>query len=210
MNVSPIDFMVKTIMIGDQSVGKTTLSKKMTNVEITYNESATIGIDFFTTQTIINNHNIKLQIWDTAGNERFLNLIKLYYKNNAICYVVYDVSNELSFTHTTVWLDEFKNTTNNPYTVIVIVANKIDNISKRVISYEQGKKLAENYDAFYFEVSSKASVGIEKLVSEPLERVMKQYKDNLIVATDFFGLKNAKDENKKLLQYQKKTCCIIL
>lgn len=208
MTNKPINFIVKSIMIGDQNVGKTTLSKQMTqNIDI-YVESSTIGVDFFALNTYINNSNVKLQIWDTAGNERFHNLIKLYFKNNAICYVVFDVCNESSFKNVKMWINEFKTNSVNPHVIIVVVANKIDIINKRVITYEQGMDMALLYDALYIEASSKTLIGLRRLIEDPLERLFDMYNNKIITASDITGLKDVKKEHQQL-RHNTKTCCSI-
>ena len=210
MSYTPIDFIVKSIMIGDQNVGKTTLSRKVADNYTSYdnNTMPTVGVDFFTLNTNVNDASIRLYIWDTAGNERFQNLIKLYFKNNAICYVVYDVCNELSFKNIPIWIDTFKNNTSNHNAILVIVGNKIDHKNTRVITYEQGKTLADNYNALYIEVSSRAEIGLKRLIEEPLERLFELYDGNKIIASDANGLTNIADDNEKFLK-KRKGCCIV-
>lgn len=208
MDNALVDFIVKSIMIGDSGVGKTTISKKMTDNLINYSECSTIGIDYYSVNTRIDKKNIKLQIWDTAGNERFHNLVKLYFKNNAICYVVFDVCEINSFNNVQMWIDEFKNNSLNKNAVIVIVGNKIDNVKKRIVSNLQGKEMADKNNALYIEVSPKASVGLQRLIEEPLERVFELYNNKVIMPTDIFGIKDIKGEYKRL-NPKTKTCCII-
>lgn len=198
MNNAIVDFLVKSIMLGDSGVGKTTLSKKMTNNLINYSETSTVGIDFYAINTCINKNKVKLQIWDTAGNERFHHLVKFYFKNNAICYVVFDVCSEITFNNISMWINEYKKNSPNKKSIIVLVANKIDCLNKRIITSSLGKELADAHNALYIEVSSKASVGIEQLIMEPLERVFKLYNDKIILSSDTSGIRNIKDEHKQL------------
>lgn len=205
MDYHYFDYCIRVIIIGDTGVGKTSILRKLSDNNYVINETPTIGVDFFTIKTIINKEKIKLHVWDTAGHERYHSLIKSYFRNNAICYIVFDVTNIVSFRSIPMWIDTFNNNTSNTNTIIVILANKIDCKSKRKITYEQGKELAESYGALYIEVSSKASVGLDKMILEPTSKLLDLYKRNLVVASDINGLK-ANNENKVK---KTKTCCLV-
>jgi len=212
MSFDHFDYVVKTIIIGDANVGKTTILQKLTNTGyLATNSSPTIGVDFFTVKTKVNGFDIKLHIWDTAGHERYQNIVKTYFKNNAICYIVYDVCNYSSFTSIPMWINTFKNNTSNTNAIIVILANKIDVISKRIVEYEEGKNLAATYNALYFEVSSKASIGLDKLVIEPATQLLRLYEQKVFAALDTNGFKVINNKIKKIsLEDGKvKTCCTI-
>lgn len=212
MSFDQVDYIVKTIIIGDTNVGKTTMLQKLTNTGyMTTHNVPTIGVDFFTVKTKVNGFDIKLHIWDTAGHERYQNIVKTYFKNNAICYVVYDVCNYTSFKSVPMWINIFKKNTSNTNAIIVILANKIDIISKRVVDYEEGKKIADSYNALYFEVSSKTSVGLDKLVMEPTTQLLKLYEQKVFTASDTNGFKIINDKIKKIsLEDAKiKKCCTI-
>ena len=137
-----------------------------------------------------------MHIWDTAGNEKFIHLVKNYFRNIAICYVVYNVCNYNSFVSVQKWINTFRNNTYNPHTLIVILANKIDNIDRRKVSVEEGRKLAEKNNSMYFEVSSKSSVGIDNFKNESLIRLLELYKNNYIVSSDISGLRYVNLEKK--------------
>ena len=191
------DIIIKAILIGDAGVGKTSLAKKLTNANTRNDEISTIGVDFFNLDAIINKKKkIRMHIWDTAGNEKFIHLVKNYFRNIAICYVVYNVCNYNSFVSVQKWINTFRNNTYNPHTLIVILANKIDNIDRRKVSVEEGRKLAEKNNSMYFEVSSKSSVGIDNFKNESLIRLLELYKNNYIVSSDISGLRYVNLEKK--------------
>lgn len=197
-------YVIKSVIIGDKGVGKTTLSKRISQENVSYNEISTVGIDFFSVNVFVNETPVKLQIWDTAGDERFLNLIKIYLKYNAICYIVYDVTNEQSFNNAQKWIDLFKNETLNSKTIMVVVANKIDKI-KRVVSSNQGKEFATKNNALYIETTCKMSQGINCMIYEPIEQILKLYNEKIINTSDEFGFKNAMIVHNN----HKKKCCSI-
>lgn len=205
------DYIIKSVIIGDTGVGKTAILKKISESSYIDTSSPTIGVDFFTVNTIVNKFNIKIHIWDTAGHERYQNLVKTYFKNNAICYVVYDVCNYLSFKSIPMWINTFKNNSSNKNTVIVILANKIDAVRKRIITYEQGKYLANKYNAIYIEVSSMTSVGLDKIVIKPIVQLLNLYESNVLAASDSNGFKNINSDVNKLFLNDKKikSCCTI-
>jgi len=97
MSQKSVDYVVRTIIIGNAGVGKTTLLRKLTENNFSYYETPTVGVDFFTLNSIVNGSHIKMYIWDSAGHDRYQNLVKTYFKNNAICFVVYDVCYHASF-----------------------------------------------------------------------------------------------------------------
>jgi small GTP-binding protein len=209
MSQNLIDYVVRIITIGNAGVGKTTLLRKITENNFSYNETPTIGVDFFTLNTIVNGSKIKLHIWDSAGHDRYQNLVKTYFKNNAICYVVYDVCNRESFKSVQMWINTFKNNNLNTNPVIVILANKIDNKNSRLITYEEGKSLADKNKALYIEISSKASVNLDKLIIEPVKKLLEMYENKLFEASDTSGFKVTKNEYKKYLDLNKqKLCCV--
>jgi small GTP-binding protein len=211
MSFDQVDYIIKTITIGDAGVGKTTMLRKLSESGYMPSNAPTIGVDFFTVTTKVNSFDIKMHIWDTAGHERYQNLVKTYYKNNAICYVVYDVCNYSSFGSVPMWINTFKNNTSNTNAIIVILANKIDQKSKRVITYEQGKTFADNYNALYIEISSNASIGLDRLIIEPVLLLLDMYEKNIFASGETNGFRVMTDNvNENTLNVNKaKTCCVI-
>jgi Ras-related protein Rab-18 len=210
MSHNSLDYVVKTIIIGNTSVGKSTLLRKLTENIFSRDETPTVGVDFYTLNINIKKSYVKVHMWDTAGHERYKNLVKTYFKNNAICYVVYDVCNQASFKSVQMWINTFKNNTSNTNAIIVVLANKIDNKSKRIITFGEGKSLADGNNALYFEVSAKTSINLNKIIVEPVTILLNSYEKNVFPALDVNGLKDMKIEHKKYCNVNKeKTCCII-
>lgn len=205
-----IDYVVKTITIGNAGAGKTTLLRKMTETHFHYNDTPTIGVDFFTLNRYIKGSHVRINIWDTAGHERYQSLVKTYYKNNAICYVIYDVCDQSSFRSVPMWINTFKNNSSNTNAVIVILANKIDDKNKRTVTYEEGKSLADLNGALYIEISSKASINLDRIIIEPVTKLLDLYEKNLFEASETNGLKVMKIENNKYSNRNKQNlCCTI-
>jgi small GTP-binding protein len=212
MNEEKTDFILKTIIIGDLSVGKSSILRKLTQTTMHYNETPTIGVDFFTINTKIstanNNYDVKMHFWDTAGHEKYQRLVKSYYNNNAICYVVFDVTNKKSFNSVDMWVKSFTDNTSNPNAIIVIVANKIDCANRQVES-EEGLKYAKSIGAFYVEVSSKKLIGLEKLIEEPVQQLLSLYENKKIKPSDQNGCRNLQQTSKINFNINNKNCCVI-
>jgi len=210
MITNNIDYIIKAIMIGDTGVGKTTLLKKLTDTKLYYNNS-TIGVDFFTLNKKIDNNNIKINFWDTAGHDRYHNLIKTYFKGNTICYIVYNISDRKTFVSASLWLKIFLKNTSNLNAIIVILANKIDN-KKRVVSKIEGEEFAQFNNAIYIEILVKNQFNLDEIIYKPVKNVLENYKNKVLEASELTGFKNIKLERKTNINLNKKInnkCCVI-
>ena len=148
------DYVYKVLILGDMCVGKTCMLLRYCDNVFNDNHISTIGVDYRVKSKLINNDNIKLQIWDTAGQEKFKSMIKMYYKNAHAAIVVFDVTNIQSFDKAQSWVDELIENTNSN-TVIALCGNKVDLEENRKVSYDEGCQFAEKIGAFYIEVSAK-------------------------------------------------------
>ena len=143
------DLSFKIIVIGDSGVGKSCLtSKAVKNMFIEFYQ-ATIGFEFLTYNLKMNDTIVKLQIWDTCGQEVYRSLISNFYRNSALAIMLYSIDNKDSFLHTENWLSELKNQA-NPEVRIFLIGNKADLEGNRVISKEEGEnfKVKNNLDFF--------------------------------------------------------------
>jgi Ras-related protein Rab-6A len=147
----------KIILTGDVAVGKTSIINTLLGNKFTEEYEPSIGVDFFSKTMNYKGKQIKLQIWDSAGQEKFRSLIPNYIRGASLIFLVYDITNQQSFTHLPDWIKFINNIEN---TNIVIVGNKIDLDSKRVIKFEEGKKFAEENNYEIYEVSAKEGTGL--------------------------------------------------
>ena len=113
----------KIILVGDQAVGKTSIIARIIDNPFVDNYEASIGIDFCSKIIKHKGSNVKLQIWDTAGQEKFKSLIPSYVRNAAIVLIVFDVNNPDSFEKVQSWVDFIKNLES---CFLVLCGNKID------------------------------------------------------------------------------------
>ena len=152
----------KIIFIGNVSVGKTSIINSILGRKFKDEYEPSIGIDFFSKNIKYKSNNIKLQLWDSAGQEKFKSLIPNYIRGSSLVFLVYDISNKKSFDDLLMWIN-FINQIES--TQIVLCANKIDLKEQRVITYEQGEKfyLANKCIGFY-EVSAKEDKLVNKML----------------------------------------------
>ena len=147
------DFSCKIVLVGECSVGKTALTQRL--IYDTYQEkmNATIGVDY-TTKIFKMNHSslIKLQMWDTAGQENFISLIRTYYKDVGGAIIMYDVCDKNTFNRVHFWYNELKKNALEDYPIL-IVGNKID--GNRVVNTGEAQELAKSLNCLYTEMSVK-------------------------------------------------------
>lgn len=153
----------KLVLLGDQSVGKTSIITRFMYDTFDRQYQATIGIDFFSKTMYLDDRVVRLHLWDTAGQERFRSLIPSYIRNSAATLVVYDITSRASFLSTFKWIDEVRVERGDDVT-IVLVGNKTDMSSeKREISTEEAAQKAQQYGVLFMEVSAKHGTNIKAL-----------------------------------------------
>ena len=148
-----IKLTIKLLLLGDSSVGKTSILNKYIANKFIENNIATLGVEYMDKTVDYNNFKIKLQIWDTSGEEKYRSITKSYYKNAEGLLVIFDITNEESFNHVKNWINEAKD--NNSDIKIILVGNKIDFENERKVAKERAIKFAENNNLQYFETSAK-------------------------------------------------------
>jgi Ras-related protein Rab-2A len=119
------DYLFKYIIIGDSGVGKSCILLRFIDDTFNPNLENTIGVEFGAKMINIKSTNIKLQIWDTAGQEAFQSITRSYYRSAAGALLVYDITNKESFENIAKWLEEAR-VHGNPEMVLCLVANKCD------------------------------------------------------------------------------------
>ena len=149
------DDMFKIIIIGDPDVGKSNILLRYTKNEFQTEENPTIGADFFSKNIKVEDTTIKLQIWDTAGQDHFRSIVKSYYKGINGAMVVYDITRKDSFNNITKWLKEIENNCTQTDLPIVIAGNKKDLEEDRQVLTEEAATFAKEKGLFFMETSAK-------------------------------------------------------
>jgi len=163
------DYLFKLLLIGDSGVGKSCLLLRFADRKYTESYISTIGVDFKIRTIELDGKTIKLQIWDTAGQERFRTITSSYYRGAHGIIIVYDVTDHESFTNVKTWLSEIERYASDTVNKL-LVGNKSDLTSKKVVDYETAKDFADKVEMPFLETSAKLSTGVEtafmKMASE--------------------------------------------
>ena len=153
---------LKLIVVGNQGTGKSCILNRFINETFEENYEATIGLDFQSKNITIHDQDVRLIIYDTAGQEKFRSLIPMYIREAQIILFIYDISDEESFNSIPKWIQEVKEVLKEEV-VFVLIGNKIDLESQRKVSFEDGKKFAEQNNFVFQEVSAKTGKNFENL-----------------------------------------------
>lgn len=161
---------VKVVLLGDSGVGKSSLCLRfVTNNFKPFNES-TIGASFMSKVIMSNGKQIKYQIWDTAGQEKYHSLAPMYYRGAAAGIVVYDVTRASSFRTLKQWVEELQE--HGPRDIIIAIAgNKADMSDKREVDYATAEAYAQSIGASYTETSAKEDLHVQKLFMQISEKL---------------------------------------
>ncbi|NWH83295.1 RAB10 protein, partial [Cnemophilus loriae] len=152
-------------------------------------------IDFKVKPVMFNDTRVKLQIWDTAGQERFHTLSTSYFRGAQGFVLVYDITNLKSFQSITIWMNDIYEKAGDEVDVILL-GNKCDKESERVVPKQKGEKLAWEYGMPFFETSAKENVNIEHAFSVLTKEILEK-KSCVLHDLDVVSLNETK----------KRTCC---
>ncbi|KAJ6872450.1 hypothetical protein NC651_031532 [Populus alba x Populus x berolinensis] len=155
------DYLFKLLLIGDSGVGKSCLLLRFADDSYIESYISTIGVDFKIRTVEQDGKTIKLQIWDTAGQERFRTITSSYYRGAHGIIVVYDVTDQESFNNVKQWLNEIDRYASDNVNKL-LVGNKSDLTSNKVVSYEQAKAFADEIGIPFMETSAKDATNVEQ------------------------------------------------
>ena len=175
------DYSFKMIVVGDAGVGKSCLTSKASKGIFEETYAATIGFEFLAFNVKLNDKVVKLQIWDTCGQEIYRSLISSFYKNSSLAMMVYAINNKESFTHIESWLKEVK-LQSNPDVKIFLIGNKSDLEEERKVSKEEANIFKEeNGINFFSETSAKSGINAKEVFIEAAKLLYSEhlkYKEN--------------------------------
>ena len=224
MSETNYNYLFKYILIGDTckifilmlliylwiDVGKSNILSRFIMGRFNPEHEITIGCEFMAKNIQINERNVRIQIWDTAGQESYRSITRSYYKSSTCAFIIYDVTDKKSFTNISSWLDECREMCYKDM-LICLVGNKIDLEDKRVISKEEGQKFADDNGLLFFETSAKTGTNIEEIFNKCTSDIVAKIESGAIVVDSFnSGIKIGKYPNKEIEQalvQKKKGCC---
>jgi len=156
-------YQFRVILIGDSTVGKSSLLRQFTEGQFIQTNDPTVGVDFHVRIIQLDeNVRVKLQLWDTAGQERFRSITRSYYRNCVGCLIIYDITSRESFEHITDWLAEARNSTDDQEIVYLLIGHKLDLDYKREVSTSEGEAFASAHNMLFIETSAKVVCNIEE------------------------------------------------
>ena len=177
---SEYDLSFKIIVVGDSGVGKSCLTMQGTKNHFEDCYTPTVGFEFFTFNIRINDKNIKLQIWDTCGQEAYRSLITSFYRNASLAILVYSIDNQNSYNNIEAWLNEIKSQS-NPDTKTFLIGNKLDLENQRRIPKDIAQHFCKDHGFNYFEeTSARTGVNAQKVfinAAKELYLTHLEYKD---------------------------------
>ena len=195
------DSVYKVLLLGDSSVGKTCFLLKYTDKVFNEVYMSTIGLDYrLKTLTLKSGKKVKLQIWDTAGQDRFRTITKNYYKGANGIILIYDVTNSDTYENVENWISQIKEEA-SPNVVIYLVGNKIDMEDKRKVTTEEGQKIANENNLPFLETSAKSDININETFDNLVEKMDSVF-SNLEKKSDSVPI-----SGDKLNKDNKKKCC---
>ena len=192
------DYLFKVLLLGDTDVGKSSLILRYT--EETFNSKLvnSIGVDFKMKKKEIDGKVIKVQIWDTAGHERFRSITYSYYRGANAIIIVFDITDKKSFLSITEWLKQIeKHAKENVFKFLV--GNKSDLAEERKVTFEEAKEYADEHELPYIETSAKEGININELFESSIKSFLS---NNKYIGGD----KNIKLNNQSTTSENNKCC----
>ncbi len=172
------EYIFKIILIGNSSVGKSSILQRYIQKVFNESYSCTIGVDFFMKSLDVGDKSIKLQLWDTAGTEKFRSITTGYYRGANAAFVVFDLTSKPTFDCLNEWIQNYYKYSNpDSEKNVVLVGNKCDLVNKREVSEEEIENFAKNNNLMYFETSAKDGKNIDECFYFIAEKLVKQFEN---------------------------------
>ena len=206
------DYIIKIVLIGDSGVGKTNILSRYISNKFNLNSTSTVGVEFQSKIVKINDKKIKIQIWDTSGQERYKSITSSYYKGAKGAFVVYDITQESTFKNADTWIGEIKANSSEDV-LIVLIGNKNDLENERKISLAEATKKAEQNKIFFCETSALQATNIDHAFNLMIEQLAqklvnnKENEKNDKKEEDYKGITLDTSNNNQNEKKEKKKCC---
>lgn len=205
-------YLMKFIIIGDTGVGKSCLSVQYSENRFVHSHDITIGVEFNSKRIILTDENnkdniIKIQIWDTAGQEQFISITRSYYRGSAGVLVVFDITRRETFLNIKNWFREIDKNADDGCKILLI-GNKSDLKERRQVSFEEANKLAKEYDVSYVETSAKNYENVEFIFNKLAKEILHSLKNENNSLQP--GVRLGIVSNSKRYKSKGKKCCAIL
>jgi len=172
--ISDYQFIFKLILIGNSGVGKSSIIQRYMKKTFEDSYKCTIGVDFLMKTLEIKGKTVKLQLWDTAGQEKYKSMVSSYYRGANVALVVFDITNHSSFDSLPLWIENYYK--NGPEQKnIILIGNKKDLVENRQVTQEEAETFSETNNMMYFETSAKEGDNIEYIFTYAAEKLLEFY-----------------------------------
>ena len=172
-----VDLVFKILMLGDSEVGKSCFLMRYSDNVFVENYITTIGLDYKLKSIKLDSGKvIKVQLWDTAGQDKYRTIAKNYYKGSHGILLLYDVTKLSSFENIREWIQDIRQEVSEK-AIIFLIGNKIDLEEKRKITKEKGEELAEEYKIPFFEASAKSGENVDEVFKALYQKIIEVYGD---------------------------------
>ena len=190
------DYIFKLILIGSSGVGKTSILQRYIQKIFNDDYTCTIGVDFFMKSMKIDDKLIKLQLWDTAGTEKFKSITTGYYRGANAAFIVFDLTSRKSFESVSEWIENYYKYSNPDYERhVILIGNKSDLKNERIITEDEIDDFVKLNKIKYFETSAKNGENIDDTFLFIAEQLMKDADEKGILYNEKSG--NINDQNLK-------------
>ena len=177
MKTTETELVYKILLLGDSEVGKSCFLMRYSDNIFVENYITTIGLDYKLKYVQLDSgETIKVQLWDTAGQDRYRTIAKNYYKGSHGILLLYDITKENSFENIREWVQNIREEVYEK-AIIFLIGNKIDKKNERKITTEQGQKLADEYNLPFFEASAKSGENVEEIFKNLYKKISEVYVD---------------------------------
>lgn len=181
-------YLFKYIIIGDTSVGKSCILLQFTDKRFQSVHDITIGVEFGARVVKIGGEDVKLQIWDTAGQESFRSITRSYYRGAAGALLVYDITRRETFDHLLVWLEDARQHSSQNM-VIILCGNKADLEHKRAVSRKEGERFAAEHGLLFLETSAKTAENVEEAFFRSANIINDNIQKGIFIPNETYGIK---------------------
>ena len=174
-NYGSFDLIFKIIIVGDSAVGKSCITNRAIKNVFQEKNIPTIGFESMEFCVKIDEKIIKLQLWDTCGQEQYRSLITNFYRNSSLAIIVYSITDRSSFENIDTWYKDIRAYT-NPDIKIFLIGNKLDLEEKRKVKKEEGENFVKEYNLNKFiEASAKSGFNAQNIFIEAAKLLYDEY-----------------------------------
>lgn len=200
------DYLFKILIVGDSHVGKSCMLTRYVDDSFTESYAVTIGVDFRIRTIELNKKVIKIQIWDTAGQDRFRSIVTSYYKGSNGIILAYSIDSRESFNQITQWINDCERYASENVCKI-LVGTKTDLDKNRTVTKLEGDELAKKLGIPFIEISSKLNTNVELAFETLMKGMLKFYENKKIKSNTNKVIENKSISLKTNKQKAKGSCC---